>query len=135
MLVGTLYYQTLIVFGVHQLEGMLKKLLWDAKSTFTPKLPCSEIIIYFDFRSLSSRSSLKPDGTDSSLRSSHSMTFDEQKKDDMISEMDSISMIGAEREQVLGERMRSIVTSFRSRVTSVKNRLEQPPSPDENILR
>ena len=84
---------------------------------------------------MSSRSSLKPDGTDSSLRSSHSLPFYEQKKDDMISEMDSISMIGAEREQVLGERMRSIVTSFRSRVTSVKNRLEQPPSPDENILR
>ena len=52
-----------------------------------------------------------------------------------MSEMDSVSIMGAEREQVLGERMRSIVTSFRTRVTSVKNRLEQPPSPDENILR
>ena len=49
--------------------------------------------------------------------------------------MDSVSIMNAEREQVLGERMRSIVSSFRTRVTSVKNRLEQPPSPDDNILR
>ena len=49
--------------------------------------------------------------------------------------MDSTSIMGAEREQVLGERMRSIVSSFRSRATSVRNRLEKPPSPDENILR
>ena len=84
---------------------------------------------------MTSRSSLKPDGSDSSHRSSHSLTSYEQKKDRAMSEMDSISIMGAEREQVLGERMRSIVTSFRTRVTSVKNRLEQPPSPDENILR
>ena len=85
---------------------------------------------------MTSRSSLKPDGTDSSHRSSHSLSSYEQKKDDVLmSEMDSISIMGAEREQVLGETMRSIVTSFRTRVTNVKNRLEQPPSPDENILR
>ena len=79
---------------------------------------------------------MKPDGTDSSKGSSISFRSSfERKKDDFGSEVDSASIMGAEREQVLGERMRSIVTSFRTRVTSVKNRLEQPPSPDENILR
>ena len=84
---------------------------------------------------MTSRSSLKPDDTYSSHRSSHSLSSYEQKKDNGLSELDSISIMGAEREQVLGETMRSIVTSFRTRVTNVKNRLEQPPSPDENILR
>ena len=63
------------------------------------------------------------------------MSSYEQKKGDAKSEMDSVSVVGAEREQVLGERMRSIVSHFRTRATSVRNRLEQPPSPEENILR
>ena len=85
---------------------------------------------------MSSRSSLKPDGTDSSKGSSLSFRSSfERKKSVFGSEVDSVSIMGAEREQVLGEKMRSIVSSFRTRVTSVKHRLEQPPSPDENILR
>ena len=76
-----------------------------------------------------------PGGTNSSIRSFHSMSSCEQKKGYAQSEIDSVSIVGAEREQVLGERMRSIVSHFRTRATSVRNRLEQPPSPDENILR
>ena len=76
-----------------------------------------------------------PGGTNSSIRSFHSTSSYEQKKGDAQSEMDSVSILGAEREQVLGERMRSIVSHFRTRATSVRHRLEQPPSPDENILR
>ena len=78
---------------------------------------------------------MKPDGTSTSSNHSSLRSSFEHKKNDVGSEMDSVSIMNAEREQVLGERMRSIVSSFRTRVTSVKNRLEQPPSPDDNILR
>ena len=39
-------------------------------------------------------------------------------------------MIGPEKEQVLGEKIREIVTQFRSRATNVKMRLEHPPTPE-----
>ena len=90
----------------------------------------SHVVIWFKFSGLSTRSSIR-----SSIKSPQSLSSCGTRKAGFISEMDSISIMGAEREQVLGEKMRSIVTSFRTRVTNVKTRLEEPPSPDDNILR
>ena len=45
----------------------------------------------------------------------------------MISEASTI--FGPEKEQVLSEKMRTIVESFRSRARTVKQRIEQPPTP------
>ena len=44
------------------------------------------------------------------------------------------SIIGPEKEQVLGERMRNIVTQFRSRADKLKRRLQHPPTPDESVV-
>ena len=49
----------------------------------------------------------------------------------MISETSTI--FGPEKEQVLSEKMRIIVESFRSRAKKVRHRLEQPPTPTEDI--
>ena len=49
----------------------------------------------------------------------------------MLSETSTI--FGPEREQVLSEKMRIIVDSFRSRAKKVRHRLEQPPTPTEDI--
>ena len=45
----------------------------------------------------------------------------------MLSEASTI--FGPEKEQVLSEKMRIIVESFRSRAKTVRHRLEQPPTP------
>ena len=47
---------------------------------------------------------------------------------------DVSSIMGPEREQILGEKMRAIVDRFRSRATRVRKRLEEPPSPDEDDI-
>ena len=43
------------------------------------------------------------------------------------------TIFGPEKEQVLSEKMRIIVESFRSRAKKVRHRLEQPPTPTEDI--
>ena len=53
---------------------------------------------------------------------------------DTASSIDNRSVLGAEREQIFSERLRSIVDHFRTRACNVKHRLEQPPSPDEISL-
>ena len=63
-------------------------------------------------------------GSDITVRSSISSRS-------IISETSSI--FGPEREQVLSEKMRIIVDSFRSRAKKVRHRLEQPPTPTEEI--
>ena len=49
----------------------------------------------------------------------------------MVSEASTI--FGPEKEQVLTEKMRIIVDAFRSRAQKVKERLEQPPTPTEDM--
>ena len=49
----------------------------------------------------------------------------------MISEASTI--FGPEKEQVLSEKMRTIVESFRSRARTVKQRIEQPPTPTDSL--
>ncbi len=42
----------------------------------------------------------------------------------------SPSLLGPEREQVLGERFRNIVSQFRSRARRAKQSMQRPPSPE-----
>ena len=49
----------------------------------------------------------------------------------MISEASTI--FGPEKEQVLSEKMRTIVEGFRSRAKTVKQRIEQPPTPTGSL--
>ena len=49
----------------------------------------------------------------------------------MVSEASTI--FGPEKEQVLSEKMRTIVESFRSRARTVKQRIEQPPTPTGSL--
>ena len=46
---------------------------------------------------------------------------------------DTSTLFGPEKEQVVMERMRLIVDGFRNRAKKVKHRLEQPPTPTEDI--
>jgi hypothetical protein len=47
---------------------------------------------------------------------------------------DISSILGPDKEQVLSDRMRRIVTRFRRRAFAVRQRLEKPPSPDDGSL-
>lgn len=49
----------------------------------------------------------------------------------VVSEASTI--FGPEKEQVLTEKMRIIVDAFRNRAAKVKDRLEQPPTPTEDM--